>query len=139
MTVVLAGLMQGLERETVLAPDWAPLREAQRLAPFHPSVAEVASGSFRQKQPPEIIGSGYVVRSLEAALWAFYHGQDFRDAVLKAVNLGDDADTTGAVCGQFSGAYFGRAGIPLEWRQKLAQPSMVEDVLERLLTCPGED
>jgi ADP-ribosyl-[dinitrogen reductase] hydrolase len=52
------------------------------------------------------------VRSLEAALWAFHDAVDFREAVLRAVNLGDDADTTGAVCGQFAGAYFGESGIP---------------------------
>ncbi len=61
-------------------------------------------GEFRQKHPPEIVGSGYVVKSLEAALWAFHDAKDFRAAVLRAVNLGDDADTTGAVCGQFAGA-----------------------------------
>ena len=53
-----------------------------------------------------------MVRSLEAALWAFHDAADFREAVLRAVNLGDDADTTGAVCGQLAGAYWGEPGIP---------------------------
>ena len=84
-------------------------------------VDAVADGSFRQKQPPEIVGSGYVVKSLEAALWAFHDAKDFREAVLRAVNLGDDADTTGAVCGQLAGAYWGESGIPQEWREGLAR------------------
>ena len=105
MTVVLCGLLDGRPREEVLDPDWEPIRQASQIAPFHPEVQEVADGSFRRKQPPEIVGSGYVVKSLEAALWAFHDAADFREAVLRAVNLGDDADTTGAVCGQFAGAY----------------------------------
>jgi ADP-ribosyl-[dinitrogen reductase] hydrolase len=55
-----------------------------------------------------------VVQSLEAAFWAFAGAESFRDAVLTAVNLGDDADTTGAVCGQLAGANWGESGIPEE-------------------------
>ena len=76
---------------------------------------------------------GYVVKSLEAALWAFHDAKDFREAVLRAVNLGDDADTTGAVCGQLAGAYWGESGIPKEWRDGLAQPEMIEKALWGLL------
>ena len=101
--------------------------------PLHPKVEKVTAGSFRQRQPPEIEGSGFVVQSLEAALWAFYDAQDFRQAVLRAVNLGDDADTTGAVCGQFAGAYWGESGIPLEWRQGLARQDMIEKAITGLL------
>ncbi len=95
--LVLAGLIHGIDRHEVLARDWTPLRHLQTIAPLHPEILEVAEGSYRQKQPPEITGSGYVVKSLEAALWAFHDAKDFREAVLRAVNLGDDADTTGAV------------------------------------------
>lgn len=84
-----------------------------------PRVAEIASGSFRTKQPPEIRGTGYVVQSLEAALWAVHHTNDFRSAVLNAVNLGDDADTTGAVCGQIAGAMYGASAIPEKWLEVL--------------------
>ena len=75
-------------------------------------IAEVASGSFKVKNPPEIRGTGYVVRSLEAALWAFARSSSFEEGCLLAVNLGDDADTTGAVYGQIAGAYYGESGIP---------------------------
>jgi ADP-ribosyl-[dinitrogen reductase] hydrolase len=93
----------------------------------------VANGSFCRKAPPQIVGSGYVVKSLEAALWAFHDAQDFREAVLRAVNLGGDADTTGAVCGQFAGAYWGESGIPVEWRDGLAGMDMIESLLAALL------
>jgi ADP-ribosyl-[dinitrogen reductase] hydrolase len=74
---------------------------------FSPAIEEVVLGSYQRKEPPEIKGSGYVVRSLEAALWAFHKSSSFEEGALLAVNLGDDADTTGAVYGQIAGAYYG--------------------------------
>ena len=76
----------------------------------------MAAWSFKRGEPPEIAGTGYVVRSLEAALWAFHHGSDFREGCLMAANLGDDADTTAAVYGQLAGAYYGEQWIPEQWR-----------------------
>jgi len=132
MTLVLCGLMDGRSREEVLDPEWEPLQRAMELYQFHPEVKEVASGSFRRKNPPDIVGSGYVVESLEAALWAFHDAQDFREAVLKAVNLGGDADTTGAVCGQLAGASWGASGIPSQWLEGLAKREMIEEALAGL-------
>jgi len=129
----LCGLIQGIDRQQVLASDWEPLVWLRRVHALHPEVEGVAAGSFRSKQPPEIVGSGYVVQSLEAALWAFHDAKNFRDAVLRAVNLGNDADTTGAVCGQLAGAYWGESGIPVEWREGLARPEMIEKALKGLL------
>jgi ADP-ribosyl-[dinitrogen reductase] hydrolase len=68
-----------------------------------------------QKEPPAIIGSGFVVRSLEAALWAFYRSDSFREGALRAVNLGNDADTTGSIYGQLAGAFYGVNTIPENW------------------------
>ena len=77
--------------------------------------------AFKTKRRLEITGSGYVVQSLEVALWAFFHAEDFKEGTILAVNLGDDADTTGAVYGQLAGAFFGEQGVPVEWRHRLAQ------------------
>ena len=112
------------------------LARLQALRPLHPEIAAIATGSFRHKQPPQIQGSGYVVHSLEAALWAFHDAQDYREAVLRAVNLGDDADTTGAVCGQLAGACFGEYGIPHEWRSRLGGDALIEGILKRLFEQP---
>lgn len=133
MALVLCGLMQGRDRNEVLAPDWELLNQLQQLTPLHPEVAAVAEGSFRRRQPPEIRGSGYVVASLEAALWAFHDADDFATAVLRAVNLGDDADTTGAVCGQLAGACWGESSIPSPWLDNLARRDMLESALSGLL------
>ena len=130
---VLASLMHGQSRDVVLSPDWDGLKRLEENEPLHPKVKEVASGSFRRLEPPDIKGSGYVIKSLEAALWAFHDAPDFRTAVLRAVNLGDDADTTGAVCGQLAGAYWGESGIPDEWLEGLARRDMIEKALAGLI------
>ena len=101
---------------------------------FAPKIAALAAGSFKRKQPPEIRGTGYVVDSLEAALWAFYQARDFREGVLLAVNLGDDADTTGAVYGQLAGAFYGEENIPAEWRDTIAQREFICELAEKLFT-----
>lgn len=134
MAIVLAGLMHGLDRDEVLAADWAPLLQLQKAAALHPAVAEVAAGSFRRRRPPDIKGSGWVVKSLEAALWALHRAESFEEAVLAAVNLGDDADTTGAVCGQFAGAYWGESGIPQRWRDGLARRDLIENALRGIVS-----
>jgi ADP-ribosyl-[dinitrogen reductase] hydrolase len=132
LALVLAALMHGVDREEVLDPDWEPLQRQQSAQSLHPAIEEVAARSFRHRSPPVIAGSGYVVRSLEAALWAFHNAADFREAVLKAVNLGDDADTTGAVCGQLAGAYWGFEGIPPEWIDGLAKREELESAVRAI-------
>lgn len=97
-----------------------------------PSISDVAAGSFITKEPPEIQGTGYVVQALEAALWAFYHSDSFEEGALKAVNLGDDADTTGAIFGQLAGAFFGKSGIPQNWLKILAMREYIESLADRL-------
>ena len=133
MALLLAGLMHGIDRNEVLSPKWEPLQRLKAIAPLHPAIDAVSLGSFRELEPPAIQGSGYVVQSLEAALWAFHDAENFEQAVLKAVNLGDDADTTGAVCGQFAGAYWGEPGIPLAWRAGLARKDLIENALTGLM------
>jgi ADP-ribosylglycohydrolase len=101
--------------------------------PLHPEIETVATGSSRERQPPEIVGSGYVVKSLEVAIWAFHDARDFREAVLCAVNLGDDADTTDAVCGQLAGAYWGESGIPTDLLNGLAKREVIDAILGKVL------
>jgi ADP-ribosyl-[dinitrogen reductase] hydrolase len=84
-----------------------------------PALQAIASGSYLNKTGRHIRGSGYVVRSLEAALWCFWTTETFEQAILKAANLGDDADTTAAICGQVAGAFYGEVGIPARWVQRL--------------------
>jgi ADP-ribosyl-[dinitrogen reductase] hydrolase len=130
---LLIGALNGVAREMLLSDRYAPVPGVWEAQPLHPEVDEVARGSFKTRQPPEIRGSGYVVRSLEAALWAFYHSASFREGCLLAVNLGDDADTTGAVYGQLAGAFYGASAIPPEWRTRLALRETIEASARGLL------
>lgn len=82
---------------------------------------------FRIGQPrEEVRGRGYVVGSLHAALWAVSRTSSFRDAILLAANLGEDADTTAAVAGQIAGAIYGLSGIPVAWLDRLAWRAEIE-------------
>ena len=79
-----------------------------------------------------IKGTGYVVDSLEAALWAFDRSDSFREGALLAVNLGDDADTTGAVYGQIAGAFYSGEQIPQEWVEKLTLVDLMTKFADKL-------
>ncbi len=133
LALVLSALIHGEDRDAVLSPEWGPLTELHAIKPLHPPVFAVAQGSFRDKQPPAIRGAGWVVQSLEAALWAFHDASSFEGAVLKGVNLGDDADTTGSVVGQLAGACWGESGIPAGLREGLARYDMLDAALAGLL------
>lgn len=126
---ILRGLIRGASKEEVLAPLYSPQGP---LVLEDSSMAAVAKGSFKEKQPPAIRGTGYVVQSLEAALWAFYRSDNFRDGALLAVNLGEDADTTGAVYGQIAGACYGLSGIPAPWLEKIHQRELILNFARRL-------
>jgi len=104
----------------------------------HPEIAAIADGRYFGKERSAIASSGYVVDTLEAALWCVHCAPDFREAVLKAANLGDDADTVAAVTGQLAGAIWGEVGIPGDWIAKLAWCDQIRDRAVRLFKC-GEN
>jgi ADP-ribosyl-[dinitrogen reductase] hydrolase len=130
---LLVGALNGTSKDELLAGRYAPLPGYWKDHPLAPAIDKVAGGSFKQRQPPAIQGSGYVVKALEAALWAFYHGSSFQDGCLKAANLGDDADTTAAIYGQLAGAFYGESDIPAGWRAKLAMRELIEAYADKLL------
>ncbi|MBB5016820.1 ADP-ribosyl-[dinitrogen reductase] hydrolase [Chitinivorax tropicus] len=105
---------------------------------YTPAISRIARGDWQYKAESEVRGSGYVVESLEAALWCFFHTDSFSAAVLKAVNLGEDADTTAAICGQLAGAFYGEAAIPEAWRERLHLGAEIAAVAERLSSVVGE-
>ena len=129
---LMVGALQGGSKEELLSPRYCPVPGLWTESPLAPKIAAVAAGSFTAKEPPAIRGTGYVVDCLEAALWAFHRSDTFKDGALLAVNLGDDADTTGAVYGQLAGAYYGEQGIPEPWRAKLAYRELIERSAEQL-------
>lgn len=96
------------------------------------SVRGIARGEYQAKSGTDIRGTGYVVECLEAALWCFWHTSSFESAILTAANLGDDADTTAAVCGQVAGAFYGLAAIPDRWLKQLVMRKEIEELADRL-------
>ena len=121
LSFLLCELFEGAARDNILdRHDRLPLTE--------PAIRSIAHGSFIEKPVDEIRGSGYVVDSLEAALWCFHHTNSFEEAILAAANLGDDADTTAAVCGQLAGAHYGADGIPERWLKQLAKRNLIEQM-----------
>jgi len=136
---LIVGAVNGASREELLSERYSPVPGYWKENPLVPEIDEIALGSFKHHQPPEIKGSGYVVKSLEAALWAFHNSDSFGEGCLMAVNLGDDADTTGAVYGQLAGAYYGRKKIPSSWISKIYHKRLIESFAERLFELSGSE
>ncbi len=112
---LMFGALHGVSKDILLNGLYAPVDGYWQAHPLSPAVLNVASGSYKTKTRDQIRSSGYVVHTMEAALWAFHRNTNFRDGVLEAVNLADDSDTVGAVHGQLAGAYYGETGLPIEW------------------------
>ena len=85
---------------------------------------------FQKRERKHISSSVYVVDTLEAVLWCLLNTEDFREAMLKAANLGDDTDTVAAIAGGIAGLHYGYEGIPTEWLQKIQRREWVEAVCE---------
>jgi ADP-ribosylglycohydrolase len=132
MAGMIVGALQGRAKQEILSERFCPVPGIWQKNPLCPQIDAIAAGSYKRYNPPKIKGVGHVVQSLEAALWAFHNSTDFRQGALLAVNLGDDADTTGAVYGQIAGAFYGVNGIPGQWLAKLALKDEIEAMAERL-------
>ncbi len=129
---LLVGALNGVDKEALLSASFSPVQGLWERSPLTEKVAEVANGSFKHRGPPEIRGTGYVVESMEAALWAFHKSRNFREGALLAANLGDDADTTAAIYGQIAGAHYGAEGIPSEWRKLLTLATEIASMADDL-------
>lgn len=132
MACLIAEAIRGTSKKELLDANYILNNYFSEKPITDPAILEVINGSYKTKEPPQIYGSGHVVRTLEAVLWAFYHTDNFEKGALKVVNLGDDADTTGAVYGQIAGAYYGMSGIPQPWLQKLYRGFDMEVMAEVL-------
>jgi ADP-ribosyl-[dinitrogen reductase] hydrolase len=131
-SALIVGVLHGCGKTELLDDHFAPDGVDWTREPLAAKIATIAAGSFRQTAANDLRASGYVVHTLEAALWAFHHSDSFRDGALLAVNLGEDADTTGAVYGQLAGAFYGVDRIPAEWRARVARAADIEAVAAAL-------
>ncbi len=127
---LLADAIAGVPRAQVLA---------RRTFDGAPAIREIMAGSWRGRPRQEIRSSGYVVHTLEAALWSVARTADFRNAVLLAANLGDDADTVAAVTGQLAGALCGLSGIPDDWLDRIVWKDRLLDAASRSFAASVTD
>ena len=136
--LVARGLTRGLipaaayEQMQTLANQWLHAKARGPVFYEWPKYGDVLDGTLPNRPEPEIKSSGYVVHTLEAALWCLLTHDTYAATVLAAVNLGDDTDTTGAVAGGLAGLAYGEAGIPAEWLAGLARRADIEDLAQRL-------
>ncbi len=117
---LLYAAFKGLSKEDIL--------NSKFYKPTTEKVSAIATGDYFSKNEEGIKGTGYVIDCLEAALWCFASTDSFEQAILSAANLGDDADTTAAVCGQIAGAYYSVDGIKSAWLGKLVMRDEIESL-----------
>jgi ADP-ribosylglycohydrolase len=139
LAALILGAVLEVEKSVLLSDRYSPVPDLWAQKPLVKEIEDIARGSFKERQPPKIKSTGYVVDTLEAALWAFYHGDSFEQGCRLAVNLGGDADTCGAVYGQLAGAFYGEYGIPQRWREVLSQRSLIESLADRLFELAGRE
>ena len=120
----------GAGKEGVRTPAMPP--------PQSEKVAAIHARAYAGKREDEIRGNGCSVDSLEAALWCFLHTDSFQAAILRAANLGEDADTTAAICGQIAGAFYGVDAIPPAWLQRLVMRDEIAAMAQALLALSEE-
>jgi ADP-ribosyl-[dinitrogen reductase] hydrolase len=136
--LVARGLVNGLppaaayKQMQEAANDWLHKQAKGPVFYEWPKYGAVLDGSLPGLAEAEIKSSGYVVHTLEAALWCLLTHDTYAATVLAAVNLGDDTDTTGAVAGGLAGLAYGEAAIPAEWLAGLAHRADIEDLAQRL-------
>ena len=129
---LIVGAINGANKEELLSPMYAPVPDLWKKHKLCPEIETIAEGSYKKKRPPDIQGTGYAAKSLEAALWAFNNSNNFKVGCLNAVNLGNDADTTAAIYGQLAGAFYGAEDIPSYWLNKLAKRELIESYALKL-------
>ena len=119
-------LLQLLKREMFIEED----------VPFKRLVG-LSYNEFKAIELKDIRSTGYVIDTLEASLWCIFNTSNFKDAVLKAVNLGDDTDTVGAITGGLAGIIYGNDSIPSEWINVLARKDDIIELANRLDSVKG--
>jgi ADP-ribosyl-[dinitrogen reductase] hydrolase len=124
--------------ESVMDHHHPPARSNTSDTPLEPVLRERLQRyrvrkDWQARSSDDIRSTGYVVDSLEAALWAFFNTDTFEDGAILAVNLGDDADTVGAIYGGLAGAYYGFEAVPEQWLQDLRRKDLLDGVVQKIL------
>jgi ADP-ribosyl-[dinitrogen reductase] hydrolase len=127
----IASLFRGMDKREAYHQTMEGTRQYIQSKDFNPDEIKLferlLNGKLIDESEDKIQSSGYVVHTLEASIWCFINSDSYKEAVIKAVNLGGDTDTTGCVTGALAGLYYGNEGIPNEWKLAIARR---EDIIE---------
>lgn len=134
---IIHAAISGIEKDHILSGNYEPFDSAWKDIPLADSVLQIRKGGYLDKSIDELSPTGYVIDTLEAALWCFANTDNFKDGILLAANLGGDADTIAAVYGQIAGAYYGEADIPAEWVRVLSYQYIFYIQAQKMLSHVG--
>ena len=127
---LLIGSIHGVSNEELWVPRYTAVPGLWDDAPLVETINVIGSGTCKTNNPPAVRGTCHVVRTLEAALWAFERTHGFHEGSLAAVKLGDDTDTTDAVNGQLARAFYGASTIPAPWLERLSMEATIRDMAD---------
>ncbi len=125
---ILYNLIKGVDKDSLINI-WRQQIDKKKLCK---ELHSIYSGDFLNKSRNDIKSTGYVIDTLEAALYSFFKFDNYHDTILFCVNLGDDSDTVGCVTGQIAGAYYGIRHIPRKWIWKLRKLELLWQVIDDL-------
>jgi len=132
LALYLQAFLQNKDKNYISSPEFIEFATT-KIQGILPNISAILNGSYLNKTESQINSSGYCIATLESALWAFAGTENFRECMLKAVNLGNDSDTVGAVTGQIAGAFYGYAEIPQSWKEILHLENEIADRVDLLL------
>lgn len=135
--LMAAALLKGATPDEAYQQGIALARASYREEPHSrelPHFGRLLSGHLAETPEAEIRSSGYVIDTLEASLWCLLNSSSFEEAVLKAVNLGGDTDTTGTVAGGLAGTYYGLETIPVHWLNQLARKEDISQLFDQFVS-----
>ena len=126
LALFLQGIFQAKHKDELFSTEFAEFI-ISKIDDISPKLKAILLGSYKTKGRNEISSSGYVIHTLEAALWSFYNGKTFSETIIFAVNLAEDADTVGAVTGQIAGAYYSYGKTVKKWSKNIYK---IEDIVK---------
>lgn len=129
-----AAVVRGLSKAKRFYHEWDEMKSYYKMLFRRIGLTELHfedPDTFERAKHDEIKSSGYVVDTIEAAIWCLMNTHSYKECVLTAVNLGDDTDTIAAISGGLAGALYGYEAIPQEWRNTLIKRDYIEEMCER--------
>ena len=139
LSIYIAELLKGEDKNIALKNTATRVREFARKQGFNPKEVALYTRVLEDMLPSlreeDIYSGGYVVHTLEASIWCLLTTTSYKDALLKAVNLGDDTDTTGCVTGALAGLYYGHNSIPFQWSELVARKSDIIKLANSFQDC----